>query len=119
MDHSAAQLMDYPADPIVTRTIESNFTHQVKEDALQHGERTMHHTEQGDQAAYYKQLAEIIREYDEVLLFGPTEAKTELYDTFKDNHLYSTVKVDIKTTDKMNENQMHAFVRAYFEGDKS
>lgn len=119
MDHSSAHLMDYPADPIVTRTIECSFTHKVKEETLQHGESTMHNKEQGEQAAYYKELAETIRPYDEVLIFGPTEAKTELYDTFKDNHLYSKIKVEIRPADKMTEGQMHAFVKAYFEGHKN
>ncbi|MBB2148216.1 hypothetical protein [Pedobacter gandavensis] len=116
MDHSVAHLMDYPADPILTRTIECNFNQEARKETLQHGESTMHNLEQGDQAAYYKELAEIIREYDEVLLFGPTEAKTELYNTFKDNHLYSAIKVEIRTADKMTESQMHAHVKAYFEG---
>lgn len=119
MDHSAAHLMDYPADPIVTRTIECDFTHQDKEETLKRGESNMHNKEQGEQAAYYKELAEVIRQYDEVLIFGPTEAKTELYDTFKDNHLYSQIKVEIRPTDKMTESQMHSFVKAYFDGHKN
>lgn len=117
MDHSVAHLTDYPADPLQTRTIECSFTHQAKEEALQRGESTMHNKEQSEQAAYYKELAEVIRQYDDVLIFGPTEAKTELYDTFKDNHLYSTIKVGIKPADKMTENQMHAFIKGHFEGE--
>jgi hypothetical protein len=34
MDHSVANLMDYPATPILTRTIECNFTSKAKEEAL-------------------------------------------------------------------------------------
>lgn len=118
MDHSVANLMDYPGNPMLTRTIECNFTHLAKEEALKRGESTMHTKEQGEQADYYRELSELIRQYDEVLIFGPTEAKTELYDTFKDDNLYSKIKVEIRPADKMTENQQHAFVKAYFESDK-
>lgn len=114
MDHSVANLIDYPGNPILTRTIECAFTHIAKEEALKRGELTMHTKEEGEQADYYKVLANIIRKYDEVLLFGPTEAKTELYNTFKDNYLFSKIRVEIKPTDKMSENQQHAFVAEYF-----
>jgi ADP-heptose:LPS heptosyltransferase len=77
----------------------------------------MHTREQGEQADYYRELADLIRQYDEVLLFGPTEAKTELYNTFKDNHLFSEIKVEIRPADKMTENQQHTFVSSYFKVD--
>jgi stalled ribosome rescue protein Dom34 len=117
MDHSVANLMDYPASPILTRTIACNFTSKAKEEALTRGESTMHTKEQSEQADYYKVLANIIRKYDEVLLFGPTEAKTEFYNTLKDNYLFSKIKFEIRPTDKMTENQQHAFVSSYFKVD--
>lgn len=117
MDHSVANIIDYPATPILTRTIECNFTSKAKEEALTRGESTMHTKEQGEQADYYRELADLIRKYDEVLLFGPTEAKTELYNTFKDNHLFSKIKVGIRPADKMTENQQHAFVSSYFKAE--
>ncbi|WP_244214224.1 hypothetical protein [Pedobacter jejuensis] len=117
MNHSVANLMDYPASPILTRTVECAFTTKAKEESLTRGESTMHTKEQGEQADYYKKLGELIRKYDEVLLFGPTEAKTELYNTFKDNYLFSKIKVEIRSADKMTENQQHAFVKTYFESN--
>ncbi|MGY4386460.1 hypothetical protein ACVWYN_003515 [Pedobacter sp. UYP24] len=117
MDHSVANLLDYSGYPMPINTIECKFTHQVKEEALKRGEQTMHVKEQSEQADYYRQLAAIIIKYDEVLLFGPTEAKTELYNSFKDDNLYSKIKVKILPADKMTENQQYAFGKAYFEGN--
>ncbi len=34
MDHSSANLMEFTTDPIETKTIDSPFTHQEKEDGL-------------------------------------------------------------------------------------
>ncbi len=114
MDHSLANLMEFSVEEIETKIIMSQFTHQEKEQILDKGERHMHNKEQHEQAGYYKQLADVMKNYEEVLLFGPTEAKTELYNTIKDTPLFAKIKIDIKKTDKMTENQQHAYVRDFF-----
>ncbi len=114
MDHSSAHLMDCTSDSIETAIVESTFTHQVKEQMLSKGENHMHNKEQQQQAGYYKRLAEVIKNYDSVLLFGPTDAKVELLNLLKEDHHFDKVKIEIQQTDKMTENQEHAFVREYF-----
>lgn len=119
MDHSVANLMDCQITPIVTKTITCNFTKEDKEEALKKSESIMQNKEKGELAEYYKALVEVIKKYDEVLIFGPTEAKTELYNTIKDDQRYANIKIEIKPADKMTENQQHAFVRTHFEGSKN
>jgi len=114
MDHSNAHLMEFTTDPIETKTISSTFTHQEKEDSITKSERLMHNKEQHEQSAYYKQLGEIIKNYDRVILFGPTEAKSELFNLLKGDHQYSKIKIEVQQTDKMTENQQHAYVREHF-----
>ena len=114
MDHSSAHLMEFTIDPIETKTIESKFTHQVKELSLEKGENRMHNKEQHQQAEYYKKLGGVIRNYKEVLLFGPTDAKTELHNTLLADHLFENIKIEVKQSDKMTDNQQHAFVKEYF-----
>ena len=116
MDHSNAHLMEY-ADPIVTRIVTSDSTHEEKEKTLQKSESMMHNKEQQQESEYYKELGETIKNYDEVLLFGPTNAKTELSNILEDNLSFSKIKIEIKQADKMTENQEHAFVRDYFSKD--
>ncbi len=117
MDHSNAHLMEFTSDPIESKTIESEFTHQDKEQTLVKSEKGMHNKEQHKQSEYYKKLGEVIRNYDEVVLFGPTEAKQQLYNLIKDDHLFEKVKIEVKQSDKMTENQQHAFVKKYFSGE--
>ena len=74
MDHSTAHLMDATTTPIVTKTIKSEFTHQEKERTAVKGEFMMHNDEQQKQHAYYKKLGDAIKNYDEVLIFGPTSS---------------------------------------------
>ena len=88
MDHSIANLMEFTIDPIETKTIESPFTHQEKEDGLVKSESLMHNKEQHEQKAFYKHLEKIISGYTEVILFGPTDAKVELYNIIKADHRY-------------------------------
>lgn len=50
-----------------------------------------------------------------MLLFGPTNAKTELHNFLnKDSH-FKNVKVDVVSADKMTENEKNAFVKKHFE----
>jgi hypothetical protein len=114
MDHSSAHLMELTISPIETNIIESSFTHQEKEESFSKGEKVMHNKEQHQQAAYYKALGETIKNYDDVLLFGPTDAKTELLNILKADHNFSKIKIEIRQSDRMTENQEHAFVREYF-----
>lgn len=113
MDHANAHLMEY-TDPIVTRVVTSNSTHEEKEKTLQKGESMMHNKEQQQQSEYYKTLGETIKDYDEVLLFGPTSARVELFNILEADLHFSKIKIETKPSDKMTENQEHAFVRDYF-----
>lgn len=111
MDHSTAHLMEFSTDEIHTKIIPSAFS---PEDDDFKGERHTHYKEQHELAAFYKELGEIMLNYEEVLLFGPTEAKEELFNLLKTAPRFEKLKITIKTSDKINENQKHAFVRDYF-----
>jgi hypothetical protein len=117
MDHSTAHIMDANTSPIVTKTIQSEFTHEEKERTLTKGEYMMHNTEQQKQHAYYKQIENTIRNYDKVLLFGPTKAKEELVNLLKADKQFEKIKIDVRHADKMTENQQHAFVKDYFTNE--
>jgi len=114
MDHASAHLMELTTSPIETKIVESKFTHQVKEESLEKGEKLMHNKEQHEQKEYYKKISAFIRDYDDVVLFGPTDAKVELLDLLKKDHLFENIKIAVRQTDQMTENQEHAFVKDYF-----
>lgn len=114
MDHATAHLIEYTPDALKTNIVSSTFNHQDKESALNRSEHVMHNKEQHEQATYYKKLGDTIREYDEVLLFGPTDAKMELLNFLRTDHRFSKIKITMKPTDKMTENQEHAFVKEHF-----
>ncbi len=115
MDHASAHLIECTNEQIEPKTIQSEFTHDVKVDSLNNrGEKHMHIKEQHQQASYYKKLAEEIINYQGVLLFGPTNAKVELFNVLNADRRFADIKIDMQQADKMTENQEQAFVRDYF-----
>ena len=114
MDHSNAHLLEYTADNMNADVVESNFTHQDKQETLGRSEHIMHNKEQNEQAAFYKDLGKAILNYDEVILFGPTHAKSELLNVLKADHQFDNIKIEVLSAEKMTDNQEIAFVKDYF-----
>jgi len=111
MDHSSAHLIEFAIENEESKTLTSAFTHEQKEKTWGKNESLMHNKEQHQQAAYYKSLAEAIKGYDEVLLFGPTNAKHEMYNHLKKDAHFSKTIIDVEDANKMSDNQQQAFVR--------
>jgi stalled ribosome rescue protein Dom34 len=114
MDHANAHVMEFTTVPITTVIISSKFTHREKEHSLGKSENGMHQKERHEQSAYYKQLANVIKDYQDVVLFGPSTAKTELLNVLRADHHFAKIKLETKESDKMTQNEQHAFVRNYF-----
>jgi len=115
MDHSIAFVMELTNDGIVESTVKSEFTHEEKESSLSKSENLMHNKEQQELLTFYKKLSHTIKDYQEVILFGPTEAKNELFNLMKADHLFNTIKIGVKHADKMTKNHMRDLVREYFK----
>jgi len=114
IDHSSAHLTEFTTGPGETKIIESDFTHQDKEQTLARSEHVMHNKEHHQQAEYYKKIGGFIENYDDVILFGPTDAKAELFNILRADHRFAAIKIEMKQTDKMTEEQQHTFVKEHF-----
>lgn len=114
MDHASAHLIEYTQGVTKENIISSKFTHEDKEEVLNRSEHVMHNKEQGRQQAYYKEIGEAIKGYSEVILFGPTDARLELFNTLKTNQHFENIKIEVQSADKMNTSDQHSFVKEYF-----
>ena len=112
MDNSIAHIIEFVLEPFEIITIESETANS--ENTIVIGEKRIHNKELQQQKEYYKKLSEVIAHYDEVILFGPTNAKTELFNIIKEDHRFANIKIEVKQTDKLTSNQQLAFVRDYF-----
>jgi len=116
MDHADAYLIDCTEEPVQVNTLNSQYSHEVKEQALVKGEHLAHNKEQHRESEYYKKIGAVIKDYDKVLLFGPTDAKAELRNTLVADHHFSNVEIEVKNSDKMNDHEKLAFAHNYFTG---
>jgi hypothetical protein len=114
MDHSNAILMELYNHMIDSKKIAIKPM-QIESDNVDTHEVQTHSKEQKhNQTVFFKEISDIIRNYNNVLLFGPTDAKNELLNLLKADHHFENTKIELRNTDKMSENEMHEFVVEYF-----
>jgi hypothetical protein len=114
MDHSKAFVMELVSDTIFESITTSEITH-IGEVNLNNSEKMRNIQEQHEQSSFYKNLSEIIRNYQDIVLFGPTQAKDELLNILNLNHLFDSIKIEVVNSDKMSGIEMHKFVKDYFK----
>ncbi len=114
MDHSTASIMELSNGIVISKMLESTPAFPEQVENLRLDESLMHHKEQKQHTDFYKKLSYIINDYSEVLLFGPTDAKSELFNLLKNNRQFEKIKISIQPAGKMTENQQEAFVKDYF-----
>ena len=114
MDHFMAIIIEYTNSAQAIKTIKSEFNRSEKREILQKGESQMQNKEQDMQLEFYSKLREELLSYDSVLLFGSTNAKTELLNILQADAKFLNVEFTLKNTDKLTENQQIAFVNDCF-----
>lgn len=114
MDHSIAYLMEFTTSAFEIKTIESEFHKQKKIQTSSKRDSLMRNKEQQKLFSYYKKISEIIKDYKKVILFGPSNAKVELFDFLSEDERFIKIKFEIKNTDKMTKEQKNSFVMDMF-----
>jgi hypothetical protein len=114
MDNSIANLIELSNVKIVKRTIKIEPIFLGPLENFRLNESQTHNTAQNHQFNFYKELSYVIHDYNEVLLFGSSDAKTELFNLLKNNHRFDQTKISVHTTENMTDNQQVAFVKDFF-----
>jgi len=115
MDHSKAMLIELYDHKLISREIVLKASPLEKDNVDTH-EVQVHSKEQShNQSVFFKEISDTIREYQHVLLFGPTDAKNELFNLLKADHNFENTKIELKTTDKMTVIEKQEFVIEYFK----
>lgn len=113
LDHSVAHLTELHGGAFGTRVIESKPV--IPMDAADYKDDShLLSKEKGQLSAYYRKLSDASLGYEEVILFGPTEAKNELANILKENHLFRKINIVVEPADKMTENEQHEFLKKFF-----
>ncbi len=117
LDHSTAHIIYLSNNGNENTTITARTTDFEHDSNLKHDESRIQQKEQNHLAEYYKNIAKTIEGCDEVILFGPTDARLELNNILKIDHRFDGIKIETKSIDKLTDNQMIAFVQMYFKED--
>lgn len=115
MDHSTANIMELSDGKITRVVLESTPAFPEQQQNLRMDESLMHNKEQNERSDFYKKLGDVIIGFKEVVLFGPTNAKTELFNLLKENRGFKNVEITVQSADKMTDNQQQAFVKDFFD----
>jgi len=110
MDHTHAQVTEFNPGNMHTMVVLSNHTH--KESGPD--EHQANNRAQQANASFYGKISALIREYDDVLLFGPTTAKNELANLLKDDHLFANINIVVQQSDNLNQHDQHMLIRNHF-----
>jgi len=114
MDHSKAILIELYDHKLFSKEIVFKQTPSEAENVDTH-EVMMHSKEQNhNQSVFFKEISDAIRNYHNVLLFGPTDAKNELFNLLKADHNFADTTIELKTTDKMTTTEKQEYVVRYF-----
>lgn len=114
MDYSKAIVIEVNRDVTTRQVIESDFTYEEKQHSFARNEGLMHKKEQRLEGEYFKAITKAIQNYREVVLFGPGDAKSELFNRITSDPHFKSVRISVEPADKLTDNQLVAYVKDYF-----
>ncbi|MFM9909073.1 MAG: hypothetical protein ACKVOW_06985 [Chitinophagaceae bacterium] len=114
MDQTSAHLTNLTVDPVEVVSIESVYTSTHIGNTFHESKRNVEYQKSILQQAFFKQLSDRMLNYDEVLLFGPSNAKSQLLNFFRVEQHINKIKIHVKNATNMTEQQEHAFIRRHF-----
>lgn len=82
-------------------------------------EHHMHNREENSMNQYYDMIIDLLKQYDSILIFGPSNAKYELHNRLLGDKHFDTKVVVVKPAGHLTEPQMVAEVKAHFSSDNN
>jgi hypothetical protein len=115
MDHSVANLIELSNDKMVKKTLKIAPAYLGPLENLRLNEGHLNDKVKNHLSDFYQKLSAVIKNFDEVLLYGPTNARTELFYQLKENIQFDRIKIDVQPAEIMTDNQQEAYVKNFFE----
>lgn len=115
MDHAHAHLKEYTSMPFDASEFDSAFARQHRKIHHVEGESSMHNMDEALQTDFYRNIGKVIKEYKEVLLYGPTKAKSELFDILRADDQFTHIKIEVKNSGRLSDIQERALIRQHFQ----
>jgi hypothetical protein len=129
LDHSKAHLIESENKDTKIETLLSGYSKQMRIEGEKpagirlgnnrstNNEYSEHHRKIEMLMHYYKILTDRVKRYDETVLFGPTNAKVELFDLLLKDSKTTHVHLHREDCSRMSEHEMADFVKDYFKNN--
>ena len=123
LDYRTATLVTFENGVASTRSVESGIENQVRiegegsnssrfgESEFSNNENKENNRHANEVNSYFKNLSQLLKEYNEIHLLGPTNAKNQLRNVLKSDKSFENTKIEIKSADKLTPNQLIAFAK--------
>lgn len=111
MDHVSAHLIEFRKLRVETVIIRAKI--KEKDKYLQTKEETSDENDQ--QQNFFKNIAEHILPFENILIFGPNEEKNLFENYLRNEESFGEMKVVNLIADKLTDNHKHAYVNSYFK----
>jgi len=130
LNHSQAHFIGYKAESaFFIETIDSSYESIIREEGEgsdktrfssnteqgSNNEKRKHNIVQNELDEYFNILEGNLESSQEILLFGPGTAKEELFNRLSENKLFKGKDIEVKSSDKLTENQMLSRVLDFFK----
>ncbi len=109
IDQSSANLIELTVDILEKKSVDSFEDKPIEED-----ENHIEFKDSHLQNYYFKKLSESILYYNEVLLFGTSNAINRLFDMISYDNRFYNINIAIKQTDSLTHKQQTDFVSDFF-----
>ena len=116
IDHKKAVIVSSSERHVTTQTVESDVAAHPHYAGQQDGGGEKKYEERHGQHLdrYYEEVIRQLTDADELLIFGPGEAKVELKERLGRAKGHSELSIGIETTDKLTDPQIVAKVKEHF-----
>lgn len=114
INNTIAQLMEFSNNSNEIKTMTSHFQNFTNDAEFVTEKKSTPSKLKIEVKNYFKKLGDIIQHYDEILLFGPNTTKEELYKHLRYDKNFDKIKLDIKESNNLDNEQQQEFVKKYF-----
>ncbi|MBK7129872.1 MAG: hypothetical protein IPM74_04785 [Crocinitomicaceae bacterium] len=114
MDHSHAHFISFEKSELKDFVIHREVMDESPNRSTIKPADQLMKKEQAHQKKYFEMIASELKEFSDVLLFGPTDAKIEFLHTIREKKNFNGIKFETKNSDKLTDKQQVAFVKKHF-----
>ncbi len=113
MDYSAAHIIEFSENPNEIGTIKSKFASRICKEKNK-GVAHLYSLAKQCKTEYLNKIAATISNYDKVLLFGPTNAKAELFNLLFEDQRFFKIKAYLEETGNMSPKKRNRYMSKHF-----